>query len=201
MRSLVVLIVMASSGAALAQSGEEDAAKAEKIFEEAQKLKQDGKTADACKKYEESLRYNHAAVGTLLNVALCAEEGGKVATALKYFTQARDLARENNLAEHRKAAEEHVAKLQPIVPHLGISFAEIAKDMKVVIDEDAVPIEKAGDIGLDPGSHHITVSAPGRVAYEATVTVEPNKPAQITVPSLGYPVWSRSTSVPTATSK
>src|SRR5262245_29703780 len=148
MRSLVLLtIVMATHGVALAQSGEEDPDKAEKIFEEAQKLKQDGKTADACKKYEESLKYNHAAVGTLLNVALCAEEGGRFASALKYFTQARDLARENNLAEHRKAAEERLAKLQSMVPHLGISFAEIAKDMKVVIDEDAIPVEKAGDIG------------------------------------------------------
>src|SRR5215475_8886969 len=106
MRSLVALaIVMASYGPVMAQAGEEDAGKADKIFQEAQKLKQDGKSAEACRKYDESLHYNHNAVGTLLNVALCNEEAGKVATALRYFTQARDLAREHNLAEHRKAAD------------------------------------------------------------------------------------------------
>src|SRR5678815_1809900 len=100
MRSLVaVTIVVASYGVAAAQKAEDDPTKADKLFEEGQKLKQEGKTTEACTKYEESLRFNHNAVGTLLNVALCAEEAGKVATALKYFTQARDLAREHNLAE------------------------------------------------------------------------------------------------------
>jgi len=196
MRSLVAFaIVVATYGVAIAQSGEEDAAKADKIFEEAQKLKQVGKTAEACKKYEESLRFNKNAVGTLLNVALCDEESGKVASALKLFTLARDLAREHNLAEHRKAAEEHIAKLQSQVPHLGIAFADIASGMKVVIDDEAVPVEKAGDFGIDPGSHHIVVSAPGRVSYEATVTIEPGKPATLTVPKLGYPVTVKRTRV------
>lgn len=196
MRSLVALtIVMASYGLAAAQGGEEDAAKAEKIFEEAQKLKQEGKSAEACKKYEESLRYNRNAVGTLLNVALCNEESGKVASALKYFTLARDLAREHNLNEHRKAADEHIGKLTPQVPHLGIAFAEIASDMKLVIDDEAIPVEKASDIAVDPGTHHIVVSAPGRVAYEANVTIEPGKPATITVPRLGLPVTVKRTRV------
>lgn len=196
MRSLVALtIVLASYGLASAQSGEEDAAKAEKIFEEAQKLKQEGKSAEACKKYDESLRYNRNAVGTLLNVGLCNQESGKIASALKHFSHARDLAREHSLNEHRKAAEEHIAKLTPQVPHLNISFAEIATDMKVVIDDEAIPVEKAGDITIDPGSHHVVVSAPGRVAYEANVTIELGKPAKLTVPKLGHPVTVKRTRV------
>src|SRR5262249_52279856 len=93
-------------------------------------------------------------------------------------------------------AEDHIAKIGTAIPHLGISFAEIAKDMKVVIDEDALPVEKAGDVSLDPGSHHITVSAPGRVAYQTTVTVDASKPTSITVPKLGYPVTVKSTRKP-----
>ena len=190
MRSLVAFtIVMATSAIAWAQqSGEADATKADQVFQEAQKLKQEGKTAEACQKFEESLRLNHNAIGTLLNVALCNEESGKVATALKYFTQARDLARENNAAEHRKAAEEHIAKIEHTVPHLGIAFAEVATDMKLVIDDDAVAVDKASDVAIDPGTHRVTVSAPGRVAYQTTITVQQGKPATLTVPRLGYPV-------------
>jgi hypothetical protein len=194
MRSLVVLmIVVASHGRVLAQGAEDDAAKADKLFEEGQKLKQAGKTAEACQKYEESLRLNKNAVGTLLNVALCDEEAGKTASALKYFTQARDLAREHNLAEHKKAAEEHIAKNQPLVPHLAIAIADPAPDTKLVIDADAYPLDQAGDILIDPGTHRINVSAPGRVAYETTVTIEIGKPKAIAVPKLGYPVVYKKT--------
>jgi len=189
MRSLVAFaIVLACSAIAAAQSGEENAAKADQIFLEAQKLKQQGKTAEACQKFEESLHYNSNALGTLLNVALCNEESGKYATALKYFVQTRDLARENNSAEHRKAAEEHIAKIEHLVPHLGIAFAEVATDMKLVIDDNVVGVANANDVSIDPGTHRITVSAPGRVAYQTNITVEQGKPATLTVPRLGYPV-------------
>src|SRR5262245_54887728 len=124
MRSLVVLaIVLASYGVAKA---EEDPSKADALFEEAQKLKEAGKTAEACKKYDEALSYNHNAVGTLLNVGLCNENAGKYASAVKYYTQARDLARENNLAEHRKAAEDRLNAVSPLVSRLAVAFAEEA---------------------------------------------------------------------------
>jgi hypothetical protein len=185
MRSLVALaIVVAGSTPALA----DDPDQADKIFEEAQKLKEAGKTAEACKKYDEALSYNRNAVGTLLNVALCNEEAGRYATAVKYYTQARDLAREHNLAEHRQAAEDKLAVTTPLVSHLAIAFAETANEMKLVIDEDIVPLDKTEDIVIDPGSHRIVVTAPGRVPYETTVVLEKSKAKAIAVPKLGYPV-------------
>jgi hypothetical protein len=186
MRSLLVLtIVVASYGVAHA---EEDTAKADVIFEEAQKLKAAGKHAEACAKYEESLSYNHNAVGTLLNVGLCAEEAGKYATAVKHYTQARDLAREHKLEEHRKAAEEKLTVAAPLVAHLAIAFAERVDNMKLVIGEEVVPVDKTDDIVLDPGTHHIVVSAPGRVSYESNIELEKGKAKAIAVPKLGYPV-------------
>src|SRR5690349_16906011 len=78
----------------------------------------------ACSKFEESLQYNPAAIGTLLNVALCDEKLGKLASALARFTEARDHAKEQNLAEHVRAAEDHIATLTPSVPHLAIQLTE-----------------------------------------------------------------------------
>jgi hypothetical protein len=186
MRSLaVVAIVLVSYGFAAA---EEDPGKADAIFAEAQKLKEAGKAAEACKMYDEALKYNHNAVGTLLNVALCNEEGGKYATAVKHYRQARDLAREHNLAEHRTAAEEKLAVVSPLVARIAIAFAEQAPNMKLVIDETIIPLDKTDDIVLDPGSHHVVVTAPGRVPYETTVVVEKSAAKAIAVPKLGYPV-------------
>jgi hypothetical protein len=186
MRSLVVLsIVAAGYGLAL---GEEDPLKADKLFEEAQKLRAAGQTADACKKYDEALSYNHNAVGTLLNVALCNEEAGKYATAVRYYTQARDLAREHNLDEHRKAAEEKLALNAPLVSHLAIAFAEKPAGMKLVIDDVVVPLDKSEDIVIDPGAHHVVVTAPGRVPYDTIVEVQKSSAKALAVPELGYPV-------------
>jgi hypothetical protein len=186
MRSLVVVTVVLC-GYAVAFA-DEDRAKADAMFEQAQKLKAEGNAALACDKYREALTYNRNAVGTLLNVALCAEEAGKYATAVKYYTLARDLAREHNLTEHREAAEEKLMITAPLVSHLAIAFAEKADNMKLVIDDEVVPIEKSEDIVIDSGSHHIVVTAPGRVPYDVTVEVEKSKAKAIAVPKLGYPV-------------
>ena len=186
MRSLVVLtLVLSSYGLALA---DDDPKKADAIFDEAQQLKAQGDIAGACKKYEESLAYNRNAVGTLLNVGLCAEEAGKYATAIDYYTQARDLAREHSFVEHRQAAEERLAIVAPLVAHLAIAFAERADGMKLVIDERIVPVDKSDDIVLDPGKHHVVVTAPGRVPYDTWIELTKSSAKAIAVPTLGYPV-------------
>jgi tetratricopeptide (TPR) repeat protein len=59
----------------------EPQSKADELFERAQKAKQAGHNDEACKLYDQALRYNPNAVGTLLNVAKCDEDAGKVATA------------------------------------------------------------------------------------------------------------------------
>jgi hypothetical protein len=185
MRLWVVLaIVVGSIGVAYA----DDVAKADVLFEEAQRLKAAGKTAEACAKYDEALHHNRNAVGTLLNVGLCNEEAGKYASAVKYYTQARDLAREHNLHEHRKAAEDKLAITAPLVAHLAIAFAEKAENMKLVIGDDAVPVDKSDDIVLDPGRHHVVVTAPGRVPYETYVELEKSGAKALAVPKLGYPI-------------
>jgi hypothetical protein len=186
MRWLVVLsIVVGGYGVALA---DDDTSKADKLFEEAQQLRAAGNKAEACKKYDEALSFNRNAVGTLLNVALCNEEAGKYATAVRYYTQARDLAREHNLAEHRKAAEDKIVVNAPLVSHLAIAFAEKPAGMKLVIDDNIVPVDQSEDIVIDPGSHHVVVTAPGRVPYDTTVEVAKSSAKAVAVPKLGYPV-------------
>lgn len=202
MRSLVVLtVVLAGHGLAHAQGAEgaggaqgaaaqqapEDHTKADRLFEEATQLKAAGDTVRACAKYNEALSYNKSAIGTLLNVALCHEEAGRVATALELFTQARDLARENNRPEHLAAAEEHIAKNEAQVPHLAIAFAELLPSTKLVIDDKVYPITSASDIRVDPGTRHVVVTAPDRLPYDTSVEVKAQEHKAIAIPMLGMP--------------
>ncbi len=170
--------------------GDEDTTKADKLFEEAQQLKQSGKTDEACAKYNEALAFNRNAVGTLLNVAKCAEDVGKYATAVKHYTQARDLAREHALNEHRAAAEERLAVIVPKVPRLAIAFTERLADMKLVIDDQVFPTDaqSTNELRLDPGARHIVVTAPGRLPYDTTVTLVEGKQEAIAIPRLAKPI-------------
>ena len=191
---VILAIVLATHGFARAQGEEQaNAEKADKIFGEAQQLKQAGKNAEACAKFDEALRYNRSAVGTILNVGLCNEEANKVATALENFRQALDLAREHNMAEHKAAAEEHIAKLEPLVPHLTVVFTELAADTKLVIDDKAYPITSASDIRVDPGTRHIVVTAPGRLGYETSVEVKAQEKKSVAIPKLKPPVTVKKT--------
>ena len=142
----------------------DDASDAEVLFNEGQQAKEAGNTAEACAKFKQSLEKNRNAVGTILNVALCFEEEGKIASAYKLLQRGRDLAHEGGFAEHEKAARRAHVEDRRDVPHVAIAFAEQAPDTKLVIDDKIVEINAANDIEIDPGTRTIVVSAPGRVA-------------------------------------
>ena len=169
----------------------DDAKTADEKFEAASKLRDAGKANEACTLFEESLKLNPNAIGTILNVARCAEEEGKVATAIRYFSDARDRAREQSLAPQLAAAEEHLTKLIPRQSHLAITFAETyPADAKLVVAARVVDFSAANDIVVDPGPTEVVVSAPGRVPYSSTVQVPESQHKTLAVPKLGYPVTS-----------
>jgi hypothetical protein len=188
MRSLIVLALLATLCAHARADG--DQTEADKLFEEAQQLKQAGKTAEACAKYEEALAKNRNAVGTLLNVAKCNEDAGKVATAVKLYTQARDLAREHSLGEHATAAEKRLGEVSSRVPSLEVAFTERPDGMKLVIDDEVFPTDEKSvrEIKLDPGTRHIVVTAPGRVPYSKNVELAEGKAHAVAIPPLDRPV-------------
>lgn len=190
MRSLMVVALVLSTAALAHADGEEDQVKADRLFEEAQALKQSGKTDEACAKYNEALAFNKNAVGTLLNVAKCAEDAGKYATAVKHYRQARDLAREHSLNEHKTAAEQRLEINEPKVPRLAIAFTERLAEMKLVIDDVVYPTDQqsTNELRLDPGTRHIVVTAPGRLPFDTRVTLVEGKQEAVAIPKLGYPV-------------
>ncbi len=177
--------------------------KADELFAEAKALEATN-LPEACNKFAESLRYNPAAIGTLLNVALCDEKLGRIASAVAKFTEARDRSREQGLPEHLRAAEDHLATLQPQVPHLAIRLTQQLSDTKVLVDDRLIAPDTLGDIAIDPGAHTITVSAPDRLPHRATVTIEPSEHKAIVVPALARSVtvtssWRRIGQIATLT--
>jgi tetratricopeptide (TPR) repeat protein len=182
--ALAAIVVAASADRAHADPQID---KAEQLFTEAKAL-MPSNLLQACGKFEESLRYNPAAIGTLLNVALCDEKLGRIASAVRKFSEARDHAKEQGLPEHLRAAEDHIAALAPSVPHLTINLTEALPDTKVLVDDQLVPRAELGDVAVDPGERVIVVSAPDRVSFRLPLTIAPGQHRAIFVPALSRSV-------------
>lgn len=138
----------------------------------------------ACGKFDESLRENPAAIGTLLNVALCDEKLGRIASAVARFSEARDRALEQGLREHVRAANEHLAELAPKVPYLAIKLTEPVADTLILIDGRVVALDALDAVAVDPGERVIVVSAPARLPYRATLIVAVAAHQDVVVPAL-----------------
>jgi hypothetical protein len=184
-RAWLILGVLASATVARA----DDSTLADQKFDEAQKLRDAGKLPESCALFRESLRLNPQAIGTMLNVARCDEEQGKLAAAIRGFSDARDRARELHLDPQRDAAEQHLHTLVERVPHIAFAFVTppIA-DTRLTVDDVVIDPANAGDVLVDPGSVHVVVSAPGRVAFETHVAIAEREHHTQAIPMLALPV-------------
>lgn len=163
---------------------DDNIAKADKLFDEGRALMKSDLHA-ACEKFEESLKFNSQAIGTLMNVALCDEKLGRTASAAAKFAEARDRAKEGNMDVHLKAAEERLKELAPRVPHVKIVFAEPPlPDTSIVIGDKVIAMAEIGDIPMDPGEHALVVSAPNHLPYQITVRIAEGEHRDVTVPPL-----------------
>jgi hypothetical protein len=160
-----------------------DVEKADRLFAEARALLASD-LLGACEKFDESLRYNPAAIGTLLNVALCDEKLGRVASALAKFSEARDRAREQGLPEHLRAAEDHITALTPSVPHLTVKLTESLPSTQVVIDDQVVAPDALDDIAVDPGERTIVVTASSRLPFRSKLMIHRSEHREVVVPPL-----------------
>lgn len=171
-------------------AADNNVAKADALFAEAVKLR-DSNLELACAKFGEALQLNPQAIGTLMNVALCDEKLGRIATALRRFEEARERAIELNFAEHLKAAQQKIAALSREVPHLTIRFEQPPPPQtKIVVDDRVIPMSQLEDLRVDPGERTVIVSAPGRISFQKKVTIEPRQRAGVDVPPLAKAVIS-----------
>ncbi len=162
--------VFVSSLAAHAQGSDKVAAEA--LFSEGRRLMAEGRIAEACQKFEASQKIDPG-VGTSLNLAECYERSGKTASAWAQFREAVSLARATGSADREQLARERAEALEKRLARLTISIQGAAPSGLEVRRDGARldPAELGIAIPVDPGSHAVTASAPGRAAYSTTVDV------------------------------
>jgi hypothetical protein len=190
MRQAIGVVVLLAAGVAYAGPNEDQA---DALFQEGKTLEKSGNATAACGKYQSALHLNPNAIGIILNVALCDQNAKKFASAYKLFSDARNRAREQNLPEQLKAAEEHLVQVADNVAHVALAFAEPpSDDTKIVVNNEIVAREGAGDVLVDEGDVGIEVSRPGRVAYATRISIGKGEHKAISIPALALPVTVKS---------
>ncbi len=157
---------------------------AQVLFDRGRSAFDAGRIEEACAAFEESMRLDPAN-GTLLNLARCHEQQGRVTTAWSEYRDALDMSRRLGQLQRAAVAEAAMARLEPRLPKLKVVMT--APPPGVVITHNGTS-HRAAFLGaampVDPGAHVISVSAPGREAYETTVHVDEADTHEVVVPAL-----------------
>jgi hypothetical protein len=155
--------------------------RADKLFEDGRNYLAAKEYALACTAFEQSNQAEQA-IGTLLNIALCYEQWGKVASAHRAYIEAERYA-EQKLDMRSLGAHQKVLELAPMVPHLQLDVPADA-DISTVFLLDGKEIERSalgGDLLVDPGQHSIEARVPGRPPKTTTVELELGEKRRITI--------------------
>ncbi len=156
---------------AFAQGELAQRALAQKLFDEGRALMQQNRFDQACPMLAESHRLDPMG-GTVLNLALCYEKQGRTATAWVTFEEARALARRDGNAKRIDFATRHIDSLGPRLSHLEVKVEGSTEGLEVRLDGHLLPPTVwETEVPVDPGSHRVEASAPGRSTWSSDVVI------------------------------
>jgi hypothetical protein len=164
-----------------------DAAGAEALFEAGRRLMTAGDFAAACPKLAESQRLDPAA-GTLLNLAVCYERGGKTATAWATYKSAGLAAQQAGETDRARAATRKASDLEAKLSRITFTVPASRPPPGLEVRCDGQPIREPSwgvPLPYDPGNHEVEASAPGRRRWVSHVPISGDgQQLVITIPAL-----------------
>lgn len=180
------LSVIALTAISSAQSSLSDKASAEVLFNEGRILVTGGSYAEGCSKFEGS-RELEATLGTSLHLADCYERLGKTASAWALFKEGQHMARRQADSEREEVARQRAEQLMPKLSYLTLDIqGRRPAGLSIRRNGTDLPLASLGvPLPVDPGTQHVTASAPSFRAWTGRVEVgDGASPVQLLVPQL-----------------
>ena len=115
-------------------------------------------------------------LGALLNLALCHEKEGKLASAWGEYRQALVEARRAGRKDREDICTERIAELDPQVPQLQIEVPATVRVRGLVVSRNGTQLSSAAwgtPLPTDAGQVELIATAPGYKARKSYVTVAP----------------------------
>ena len=160
MRLLAAIAIVLCMGG-LASADKESKARADKLFEDGRKYLAAKEYALACTAFEQSQAADPA-IGTQLNIALCYEEWGKLASAYKAYVEAERLAKakKDNRSKH---AKKKMTELEPKLGRLRVSIPASADPYSIFLFDGKETTRESlvEEQLLDAGAHTVEVRVAG----------------------------------------
>jgi len=182
--SLAVAAIVSLALPAAAQGSPTDAAAAEALFRAGRELMDQGKYTRACDQFKASYELERAG-GTLLNLALCHEKEGRIATAWLEYQQAEADAIRDQRDDREVFAQEHMAALRPRLPKILLTVDAPVPNMAVKVGDFEVPPASFGlELPFDPGTYEVVVEAPGFRTWRRSFVMKERSLLPISVPPL-----------------
>jgi hypothetical protein len=147
---------------------------AQNLFEDARRLMNDGKFGEACPKFAESQRLDPGG-GTLLNLAVCHEKEGRLASASAELQAALTIANRDGRKDRQQLARERLAVVTPKLSTVTVTVAAGAdiEGLDIKVDDSTITRAAWGTpIAVDPGAHRIEATAPARKRFTAFLTID-----------------------------
>ncbi|MDI1475272.1 hypothetical protein [Polyangium sp. y55x31] len=183
-RARLCLFLSALATASLAPLAIAHAADAEALLKEGKQLVADKKYDEACPKIAEAYKLSPSPA-TLLDLALCHEKQGKLATAWGEMLDAETDARKAGRADIETRARANSKAIEPKLPRVTVSVATNTPGIEIAIDGQKIDLGALGKgRPVDPGEHKIVASAPGRKAWETTISLKQAERKSVVVPAL-----------------
>ena len=155
---ILPLVLSSAPGRAWAEPSEADIAQARKLFDQGKKLEEDDRWAEALVTFKKVGEVKMTSQ-VRFHIALAEENLGHLASALRGFEEAEELARKepDTSKQVLEKAPEHAAPLRERVPKLRIDV-EGSGPYRVFVDgEPLSPSELGVEMPLDPGTHTIAL--------------------------------------------
>jgi hypothetical protein len=172
MTLLASALCLTAAAPAFAQSPADEAT-SRTLFEEARKLMDQGKFAEACPKLEEGQRLAPG-IGMKFNLAECYERVGKLASAWASFLDVASSARAAGQPDREKVARRRAVALEPELLKIKVDVATLNRLEGLEVRRDGAIVgtgQWGTPIPADPGEHVVTATAPGRKPIEVKVNV------------------------------
>jgi hypothetical protein len=162
-------LAVMTSGAGLAYAG--DTSTAEHLFQQGIEAMKKNQFKEACDAFAGSDEADPSP-GTEINLALCNEKQGKLASAWGWYRTAAGLADQRGQKERAEIARTEASKIEPKLHKLAISVKSPAEGMAVTRNGAPVPHAVLGtDVPIDPGDYTIEVKAKGKKSWSQTVHI------------------------------
>lgn len=147
--------------------------RADALFDAGKRLLDAGAIAEACRAFADSYALDPTG-GTLLNLGICLEKQGKLASAVDTLERALTRANEDARADRAEVARNHLEAVRPRLSFLVLERGgTLGKGpLLVEIDGKSWP-EEAWQTprALDPGDHEVRYGEPDASKRSATVTI------------------------------